>query len=143
LSVAVLLEKAQREGLYQVFLEGKALNSFRFPVISFSDIERILKEFPPLAPLVLKVDSRYQKEVLKTLVKGSKLLKAITVLVLNKLGKSQEEALKMTGAKLEEWRDALLEVPMMKDLWEETQNQAREEEKRTRKREEGREEGLS
>jgi hypothetical protein len=136
LSIAVLLEKTQREGLYQVFLEGKALNSFRFPVISFTDIERILKEFPPLAPLVLKVDPRYQKEVLK-IVKGSKLLKAITVLVLNKLGKSQEEALKMTGAKLEEWRDALLEVPMMKDLWEETQNQAREE-----GLEKGREEGL-
>jgi hypothetical protein len=126
LSIAVLLEKAQREGLYQVFLEGKALNSFRFPVIGFSDIERILKEFPPLAPLVLKVDPRYQKEVL-TLVKGTKLLKAITVLVLNKLGKSQKEALKMTGATLDEWRDALLEVPIMKDLWEETQNQAREE----------------
>lgn len=118
ISVVVLLEKRQIKGLYKVSLEGKVLNEFHFPVIDFHDIKKILKEFPVLAPFVLKVDPSYEKEVIQ-IVKGNKLLTAITVLALNKLGKSQEEALKMTGATLDEFKDALLDVPIMKDLLEE------------------------
>jgi len=122
ISIVILLEKRQIDGLYQVSLEGKVLNQFHFPVIDFHDIKKILKEFPPLAPFVLKVDPSYEKEVLQ-IVKGDKLLTAITILILNKLGKSQKEALEMTGAKLDDFKEALLDVPIMKDLWDESKTQ--------------------
>ena len=125
ISIVILLEKRQIDGLYQVSLEGKVLNQFHFPVIDFHDIKKILKEFPPLAPFVLKVDPSYEKEVLQ-IIKGDKLLTAITILILNKLGKSQKEALEMTGAKLDDFKEALLDVPIMKDLWNESEAQGKE-----------------
>jgi len=94
------------------------INKYHFPVIDFQDVEKIFKEFSPLAPLILKVDRSYESKVIG-LVKADKLLGAMTVLVLNRLGLSQEEALKMIGTELEEFREILLEVPIMKDVFEE------------------------
>jgi hypothetical protein len=97
------------------------VNEYHFPVVVFSDIDLILDRFRPLAPFVLKVDRSREGKVLK-LVKGDRMLIAITVLVLNRLGVAQQEALKMTGAKLQEFKEALLEVPIMQDVakkWEE------------------------
>jgi len=118
ISIVVLLEKKHREGLYSVSLGKEMINKYHFPVIDFQDVEKIFKEFSPLAPLILKVDRSYESKVIG-LVKADKLLGAMTVLVLNRLGLSQEEALKMIGTELEEFREILLEVPIMKDVFEE------------------------
>lgn len=113
ITVAVLLDTKEEIGSYETTI-GKHENRFHFPLVNLADVKRILKKYPPLAPFLLKVDLEYQKEVLKV-IKNQKLLKYITVLILNHLGVSEEEALKMTQANLEEFRE-LMEIPIMKSV---------------------------
>ena len=117
ISVVVLLEKTAPAREYQVTLEGQTVNRYQFPIVSFADIDRILQDYPCLAPFVPKLDRNYQNKVIET-VKNDGLLIAMTVLVLNRLGMASEEALKMLGDK-QEFMQALLEVPIMQDLWQE------------------------
>ena len=118
ISVVLLLEKGSYQGCYEVSL-GNQINHFLFPIVSFQDIEGILKKYRFLAPFVVKVDISYQDRVIN-IVRDDKLLKAITVLILSRLLKlSQKEVLAMIGSQLEEFRQALLEVPIMQELWKE------------------------
>jgi hypothetical protein len=128
-SVAIVLDKEPRQGIYQVALSSGLSNQYQFPVVCFEDIPKILAQYRFLAPFILKVDWSYREAVIKV-VKGDRTLTAITVLVLNRLGVSQQEALKMTGAKLEDVKQALLEVPIMQDVAKEWEERGREEEKK-------------
>jgi hypothetical protein len=133
ISVAIVLDKGSHQGIYRVNLGSKLGNRYQFPVVCFKDIPKILAQYRFLAPFVLKVDRSYQDKVIEV-VKGDRILTAITVLVLNRLGLNYEEALKMTGAKLEEFRLALLEVPIMQDVAKEWTKQAIEETKAEEKK---------
>jgi hypothetical protein len=113
ITIVVLLDVKEETGIYETGF-GKHENQFHFPVVNFADVKGILKKYPSLAPFLLKVDLKYQKEVLKV-IKNQKLLKYITVLILNHLGVSEEEALEMTQANLEEFRE-LMEIPIMKTV---------------------------
>jgi len=113
ITVVVLLDTKEEIGIYDVSL-GKHENRFHFSLVNFADVKGILKKYPPLAPFLLKMDLKYQKEVLKV-IKNQKILKYITALILSYLGVPKEEALKMTQAKLEEIRD-LMEIPLMQDV---------------------------
>jgi len=116
ISVALLLEKETHSGIYEVHLGGQVVNRYQFPLVSFQDIETILKEYRCLAPFVIKVDQSYRERVIE-MVRDDQLLKAITVLIMSRvLRLSQKEVLDMIGSKLEEFRQALLEVPIMQDL---------------------------
>ena len=99
ISVVVLLDKKSPTGKHRVSLAGQTMNYFKFPVVNLADVERILKDYPPLAPFVLKMDRSYKDRVLQT-IKGNKILLYVTVLVLNRVGFTKEEALAMTGIKL-------------------------------------------
>lgn len=125
-SVAVVLDREPRQGIHQVTLGDGMSNHYQFPVVCFDDIPKILAHYRFLAPFILKVDRSYQKAVLDV-VKGDGILTAITVLVLNRLGVGQEEALNMTGTKLEDFRQALLEVPIMQDVAQEWAKKGKEE----------------
>lgn len=125
ISVVLLLSKKQRKGKYEVTMAGETVNYYKFPIVNLADIEKILKEYPPLAPFVLKVDRSYQDRVLEV-VKGDVLLSCVTVLVLNNLGMSHEEALAMTGIKLKEFEDALLQVPIMQHVAKDWKREGKE-----------------
>lgn len=119
ISVVVLLSQKEETGKYETTV-GEHKNHFNFPIVNFADVEEILKKYPPLAPFVLKMDMKYQDQVIQ-ITNKNKILRYMTVLVLIKLGISQEEALKMTGAKLEEFKEAFMEVPLMQDLFKEVE----------------------
>jgi hypothetical protein len=112
ISVVILLAKKKQGGRYRTSI-GRYENKYEFPVFTLAKVEEILKKYPPLAPFVLKVDLKYQEQVLEA-IGSSKILKYVTVLILSKLGISQEEALQMVGAKLEEFRE-LMEIPIMQE----------------------------
>lgn len=114
-SVAVVLDKKTYIGMYQTKLHDKTINEFRFPVVSLDKAHEILKKCPPLAPFLLKIDLAYKDKVLQV-IKDHKVLKYVTVLILNRLGYSQEEALRMAGVKHDEFKQALLDVPIMQDI---------------------------
>jgi hypothetical protein len=121
ISVVVLLEKEPHVGKHEVTLGRQVIHQFPFPVVSLKDVDKILKKYPPLAPFVLKVDLSLKEKVIEA-VREHKILRYITVLILNRLGIDQKEALAMVGLKLEEFKQALLEVPIMQDVakeWEE------------------------
>jgi flagellar biosynthesis/type III secretory pathway protein FliH len=126
ISVVVLLEKKSRSGSYKVYLGDQVINQYNFPVVSFKDVEGILDKFPPLAPFVLKVDKTYQDKVIE-IVKGDKILTAVTVLVLSRLGLPQEEVLKIMGSQSEEFKQALLEAPIMQGVFKEWEEKAKKE----------------
>ena len=142
-SAVVVLSQKPRQGKYEIRL-GNDRNIYRFPVITFGNLEEILQKYPPLAPLILKIEPSYEKQVIEK-VKHDRTLMAITSLVLNKLGYSQQEALTMTGLKLQEFRQALLDVPILSDLWKEDTIKAKVEghlEGKMEGKQEGRLEGL-
>ena len=130
ITVVLLLEKESRQCVYKVTLGKQVVNQAKFPVVTFQNIEQILKRHPVLAPFVLKVNMKYKPQVMK-IIKQDKLLIAMTVMVLNRLGFTQQEALLMTEARLQEFREALLEVPIMQDIWKEDNERAKLEEKQT------------
>ena len=124
ISVVLLLEKKVHVGEYAVTCNGNVINRFVFPVVSLKNIGEILDSCLPLAPFIIKIDKTYQAQVIERL-KGNNLLLAMTVLVLSHTLKiSQKEAIAMTGMKLDEWRQALLEVPAMQELFEDTKLEA-------------------
>lgn len=125
ISVALVLEKRAYSGTYKVGFGKKVVNQYRFPVVSFQDIEGILKQYRFLAPFVIKVDRTYQSRVID-IVKDDNLLKALTVLVLSRLlNLTQKEVLEIMGSKLEEFKQALLEVPIMQDLAQDWKDEER------------------
>lgn len=126
ISVAVLLEKESQVGRHEVTLGGQVINEFPFPVVSLGDVEAILKKYPPLAPFVLKVDLSLKDKVIKV-VQEYRILRYITVLILNRLGVKQKEALDMVGVRLEELKQGLLEVPIMQDVAKEWEEKGRQE----------------
>jgi hypothetical protein len=124
ISVVVLLDNKEEAGTYGTSL-GNHENRYHFPIFNIAEVEEILKNYPPLAPFLLKVDLKYQERVLKA-VKGHKILKYVTTLILSQLGIPQEEALKMVGAKLEEFRE-LMEIPIMRSLIQEIEEKRKRE----------------
>nr|MBP7509863.1 hypothetical protein [Prolixibacteraceae bacterium] len=68
-SVAVILDKEPRQGIYKVSLGYGMDNQYQFPVVCFEDIPKILAQYHFLAPFILKVDRSYQDKVIKV-IKG-------------------------------------------------------------------------
>ena len=124
-TIVVLLETKNRVCKYEPMLDDELGNSHSFPVVSLDNVEEILEKCPPLAPFLIKVNLKKYKDKVISAVKGNTLLKLITVFALNKMGVPQEEAIKMTGLRLEEFKQALLEVPIMQDMAKEFEDEGR------------------
>lgn len=130
ISVVVLFEKNvnKTQASYTTGLRGQNLNEYTFPVVGFENIDEILEKYPPLAPFVLKVDPSYTEKVIEV-VREHKILRYVTALVLNRMGMNPKEALDMLNIRLQEFREAFLDVPLMRDIWKEDMEKVREETK--------------
>jgi len=116
ITVVVILDKSKpRIGSYEVELGGKKANKFTFPIITYSDPEKILEKYISLTPFILKVDINYKEKVIKR-IGDERVLRETTALVLNRMGVPMKEALEMVNLRFEEFSEELLSIHLVREV---------------------------